>query len=327
MCLIGIDRLLDIFGSWAAGSGGRDDLAEIEGIVRDVSSSAKCNYGGSSLSALADAIKGYRGDFLGVIEGGRKLEELALSTEIDAPCVHRCPARLDIPAYIGAIRNGRFVESLDIVRERCVLPGVIGRACPAPCEEGCVRKDIDEPLEIRLLKRAAADWDLRAGSTALFGPVGQEREEKVAVIGAGPGGLAAASQLRRAGYRVTVFEALGFAGGMAKTGIPDYRLPKEVLSHEIELVRRLGVDIRTSTPVEDLSIEGLKKEGYRAVFIAVGAQKGARMGCEGEEAGYEGYVDGVEFLRGISLREEGGAQEEGGDHRGRQRGDRLCAHL
>ena len=300
VCMIGIDRLLDIFGSWAVGAGKREDLAEIEGIVRNVSSSAKCNYGGSSLRVLGDAIKAYRGDFLAVIAGGRKLEELALSTGVDAPCVHRCPARLDIPAYIGAISNGRFGESLAIVRERCVLPGVIGRACPAPCEEGCVRKEIDAPLEIRLLKRAAADWELRGVPTALYGLPLQQRPEKVAVIGAGPGGLAAASQLRRMGYGVSVFEAQPYAGGMAKTGIPDYRLPKEVLSHEIELVWRLGVDIRTSAAAEGLSIEALRREGYRAVFIAVGAQSGTRMGCEGEDAGYGGYLDGVEFLRGIS---------------------------
>ena len=187
------------------------------------------------------------------------------------------------------------------MRERCVLPGVIGRACPAPCQEGCVRKEIDEPLEIRLLKRAAADWDLGAAPSALFAAPREEKKERVAIIGAGPAGLAAASQLRRRGYGVSVFEALGFAGGMAKSGIPDFRLPKEVLRHEIEQVRRLGVDIRTSSPVEDLSTEALRKEGYRAVFIAVGAQKGAKMGCEGEEAGYEGYIDGVEFLKGLSM--------------------------
>ena len=119
--------------------------------------------------------------------------------------------------------------------KRCILPGVIGRACTHPCEEACVRKDMDGTLAIRLLKRAAADQDLATGASALTKPTA-EKTEKIAIVGAGPAGLAAAYHLRRMGYQVTIFEAFPKGGGMAAVGIPDYRLPKNILEHEIELI-------------------------------------------------------------------------------------------
>jgi formate dehydrogenase beta subunit len=299
VCMIGIDKLIDIFRSMGAGKGSAKDLAEIEEIVKGVSANSKCNFGGSSLAPVLDAVKNYKADFIEVIGGKKKLADINASVEVDAPCVHSCPARLDIPGYIELIRNARFKDSLNLIRERCILPGVIGRACPAPCQSACVRKDIDEPVAIRLLKRAAADVDYQTGSTPIAGSC--SGKDKVAVIGAGPAGLAAACQLRRIGYQVTVFEALPFAGGMAATGIPDYRLPKNVLNHEIDLVRAMGVEVKLGTPVEGLKIKDLKDKGYKAIFLAVGAQKGTKIGCKGEDEGYEGIVDGVEFLKDLSF--------------------------
>jgi formate dehydrogenase beta subunit len=300
VCMIGIDRLIDIFREMGAGKGSSKDLAAMEEIVSGVSANSKCNFGGSSLAPVRDAIKNYKADFLAVIEGKRKLEDIDTAVEVDAPCMHSCPARLDIPGYIELIRNSRFKDSLNLIRERCVLPGVIGRTCPAPCESACVRKDMDESLAIRLLKRAAADCDYSKGSSPFAVP-GDIKADKVAIVGAGPAGLAAACQLRRRGYPVTVFEALPFAGGMAASGIPDYRLPKNVLNHEIDLIRAMGVEVQLGTPIEKLDLKELKDRGYKAVFLAVGAQKGTKIGCQGEDAGYVGIVDGVEFLRDLSL--------------------------
>jgi formate dehydrogenase beta subunit len=159
---------------------------------------------------------------------------------------------------------------------------------------------MDESLAIRLLKRAAADVDLEEGGTPFGEPI-QEKGKKVAIIGAGPAGLAAASQLRLKGYGVTIFESLPHAGGMAAVGIPDYRLPANILSHEIDLIRRMGVEIKLNTKIEKLSIKDLKKEGYAALFVAVGAHQGNKIGVEGEDAGYGGFVDGVKFLRDMNL--------------------------
>lgn len=307
VCMIGIDRLIDIFHAMGTGKGSAKDLAGIEEVVKGVSANSKCNFGGSSLAPVLDAIKNYKSDFLEVIAGKRKLADIKATTEVDAPCVHSCPARLDIPGYIELIRNARFKDSLNLIRERCILPGVIGRACPAPCESACVRKDIDEPLAIRLLKRATADFDYRTGSTPIAA-ASENKDDKVAIIGAGPAGLAAACQLRRRGYQVTIFEALPVAGGMAATGIPEYRLPKNILNHEIDLVRAMGVEVKLGTPVESLKIKDLKDKGYKAIFLAVGAQKGTRIGCRGEEEGYLGIADGVEFLKDLSFGKKTKAQ-------------------
>ncbi len=300
VCMIGIDRIIDLFKNMNSGKGTPGDLDLIAEISQGVTENSKCNFGGSSLSPMIDAVKANREDFLALIAGKRKLLDKGYSVAVSAPCMQACPARLDIPGYIELIRNYRFSDSLNLIRERCILPGVIGRTCPAPCEKACVRVDMDDALAIRLLKRAAADCDLKEGASALGRPAG-EKAEKVAVIGAGPAGLAAAYHLRLMGYQVTIFESLPSAGGMAVAGIPDYRLPKDILRHETDLVRRMGVEIKFKTKVGRLDMQDLEKKGYKAFFIAVGAQKGTRIGCKGEEAGYEGYVDGVEFLREFSL--------------------------
>jgi len=300
VCMIGIDRLLDIIGDMAGGKGSKADLSEMQEIVRQVAANSKCSFGRSALFPVLDAVKYYKADFLALISGEKKLAKGPYGATVTAPCVEACPASLDIPGYIELIRNNRFEKSLDLIRRDCVLPGVIGRTCTHPCEDACVRKDIDESLAIRLLKRAAADVDLSQGGTP-FGTPAKGKGEKVAIIGAGPAGLAAACQLRLKGYGVTIFESLPHAGGMAAVGIPDYRLPANILSYEIDLIRRMGVEIKLNTKIEKLNIKDLKKEGYGALFVAVGAHQGNKIGVEGEDAGYEGFVDGVRFLRDMNL--------------------------
>lgn len=300
VCRIGIDMLLDIFEEMVAGEGGREDIAEIQQIVKGVSVNSKCNFGRSVLSPVLDAVKHYKSDFLALIKGEKKLKAKEYSSAVTAPCMEACPAALDIPGYIELIRNSKLGESLNLIREKCILPGVVGRVCTHPCEDACVRNDIDEPLSIRLLKRAAADYDLKEGGSPLTGPA-EEKEEKVAVIGSGPAGLAAAYNLRLMGYQVTIFESLPRAGGMAAVGIPDYRLPGDILNHEIDLIKRVGVELKLNTKIEKLDLKDLQKKGYKAVFLAVGAHIGTKIGADGEDKGYEGFVDGVEFLRDLNL--------------------------
>lgn len=303
VCRIGIDRLLDIFGKMAEGDGSGKELSEVQQIVGGVSENSKCNYGQSVLFPVLDAVKYYKTDFQALIKGEKKLETKEYSSAVTAPCTEACPASLDIPGYIELIKNFRFGESLDLIREKCILPGVTGRVCTRPCEDACVRKDIDESLSIRLLKRAAADYDLQEGASSLAVPA-EEKEEKIAIIGAGPAGLAAAYHLRSMGYQVTIFESFPRAGGMAAVGIPDYRLPQDILNHEVDLIKRMGVEIKLNTKVEKLNLKDLQKKGYKAVFLAIGAHLGTTIGAEGEDEGYEGFVDGVEFLRDMNLGEK-----------------------
>jgi len=236
VCSIGIDRIAALLEGLIAGRGKKQDVAEIERVARGVMELSKCNFGrASAVTPVLDAVRYYKDDFL-ALATGKKGTTSPYKTAVTAPCIEACPARLDIPGYIELIRNNKFDESLDLIRKRCILPGVIGRACTHPCEEACIRNGIVQTLAIRLLKRAAADNDLASGGGALKKPTA-ERPEKVAIVGAGPAGLAAAYHLRRMGYQVTIFEAFPKGGGMAAVGIPDYRLPKNILEHEARLIR------------------------------------------------------------------------------------------
>ncbi len=301
VCLIGIDRVQDILKQMAAGKGAPKDLSEIEDIVAGVAANSKCNFGRSTaLAPISDTLKYFKADFQALAKGEKKTVSKAYGVAVSAPCMKACPATLDIPGYIELIRNNKFKESLDLVRERCILPGVIGRACTHPCEDACVRKDMDGSLAIRLLKRAVADQELKDGAAALPAPK-EEKKEKVAVIGAGPAGLAAAFHLRCLGYQITVFEALPKAGGMAAVGIPDYRLPKDVLNHEIDLIKRMGVEIKLDEKIEKLDGADMAKKGYAAVFVAIGAHVGSKIGCKGEDVVSDDVVQGADFLRQMSL--------------------------
>jgi len=206
------------------------------------------------------------------------------------PCRDGCPANSDIETYLRLTREGRYHEAVKVMKESYILPAVLGRVCPAFCEKKCRRELVDEPLAIRALKRFAADEDLK---DPWMPEIGEERKERIAVLGSGPAGLACAYYLRTKGYGVTVFERMDKLGGMLRYGIPEYRLPRDVLDRDIETVINTGIEVRTG--VEDVSIETLK-EGYDAVFVATGAWKSTPMGIEGENLA----IHGIEFLRKVN---------------------------
>jgi len=224
----------------------------------------------------------------------------AIAKKERPPCVTTCPAHVNVQGYIALASRGKYKEALELIMEDIPLPGVIGRICPHPCETECKRSSIDEPLAIAALKRFIADngWDDLPPAE-----VREKKKEKVAIIGSGPAGLSAAFYLAREGYQVTVFEALPVAGGMLYVGIPEYRLPKQVLKKEIQRIEQLGVEIKLNTAVgKDYSLASLKGQGYKAIFIAVGAHKGQRLGISGEDL--KGVIDGVSFLRSLNLGKE-----------------------
>ncbi|MGA1841036.1 MAG: FAD-dependent oxidoreductase [bacterium] len=238
------------------------------------------------------------------------------------PCRVRCPAGINIQGFIALIRARKYAEALDLIRERMPLPAVCGRICPHPCEEECRRGDVDEPVSICALKRFAADYggqrqqecNIKESKTnesktkesktkALNARKREKRKEKVAIIGSGPAGLTAAYDLALLGYGVTVFESLPVPGGMLAVGIPEFRLPRDVLQKEIDFIREAGVEIKTNTPIGgDRDIDNLLKD-HKAIFIATGAHQGLKLGIPGEE-GLEGILDSVTFLRKVSLKEK-----------------------
>ena len=219
-----------------------------------------------------------------------------------SPCKAHCPAGIHVQGYVALISQGKFKEALSLIRRNNPLPAVCGRVCTHPCEGACTRKKVDEPLAIMSLKRFVADWEASGGEPETP-PVGSRREEKVAIVGAGPAGLSAAFYLALEGYPVTIFEALSEPGGMMRWGIPSYRLPREALMRDIEYIQRLGVEIKTNTPIGSvITLSTLLEQGFKSIFLGVGAQQSVKLGIEGEEL--ERVLHGVDYLREMGLGKE-----------------------
>jgi heterodisulfide reductase subunit A len=217
-----------------------------------------------------------------------------------APCTIACPAGINVQGYVQLIGQGKYREAIALIMERLPLPGVLGRVCPHPCEGQCRRAEMDAPVSICKLKRFAAD---QVDLDNLPLPAIEERTEKVAVIGSGPAGLTAAYDLRLKGYQVTIFEALPEAGGMLRVGIPDYRLPPELLDREIAHILRHGIELRTGTRLgRHFTLDDLKQEGYQALFLAVGAHGSIRLPIEDIDQ-TKGVWDAIDFLRRVNLGE------------------------
>ena len=216
-----------------------------------------------------------------------------------APCKATCPAHVSIQGYIALTNEGKYREALELFKEDHPFPGICGRVCHHPCEEICTRNDVDQPLAIRELHRFLADYELSQGERYVP-ETAPARDEKVAVVGSGPAGLAAAYSLARAGYQVTVFEKLPVKGGMMAVGIPEYRLPRDILQGEIKVIEELGVTIQTGVTFgKDVTLESLKNDGFSALFLAIGLHGGRKLGVENEDV--EGVLQGVEFLRDSAM--------------------------
>ena len=219
-----------------------------------------------------------------------------------SPCKSECPAHIAVQGYIKKASQGSYREALELIKKENPFPAICGRICPRKCESVCTRGDIDEPLAVDEVKKFIADQDLKAEHR--FVPEKRaQRPEKIAVIGAGPSGLTCAYFLAVDGYQVTVFEKQKKLGGMLTLGIPSFRLEKEVVNAEIDILKELGVEFKAGVEVgKDVTLPGLRKQGYRAFYAAIGAQAGRGLGLEGENA--EGVMTGVDFLRQVNLGED-----------------------
>ncbi len=219
-----------------------------------------------------------------------------------SPCKSECPAHIAIQGYIKMASQGKYREALELIKKENPFPAICGRICPRKCESACTRSDVDEPLAIDEIKKFIADQDLKEEHR--FVPERKDnRPEKIAVIGAGPAGLSCAYFLAVDGYKVTVFEKERKLGGMLTLGIPSFRLGKEVVNAEIDILKELGVEFKTGVQVgKDTTFPELRELGYKAFYVAIGAQAGRKLGLEGEEA--EGVMTGVDFLRKINLGED-----------------------
>ncbi|MDH5615633.1 MAG: FAD-dependent oxidoreductase, partial [Acidimicrobiia bacterium] len=213
---------------------------------------------------------------------------------IEAPCLDECPVDQKVPQYMNAVRQGDFLEAVRLTRQDNPLPAILGRVCDHLCENTCIRTHFDQPLAIRQIKRFIMD---REEQPVLF-TANPRTKKKVAIIGAGPAGLAAAQELAYAGFAVTIYEAHPYAGGMVGGAIPSYRLPQEQIDQDLAILASLGVEILYDKKAGvDFTVEDLRGDGNVAVFVAVGAQLAKRLDLPGEEA--DGILDGITFLRSV----------------------------
>ncbi len=219
-----------------------------------------------------------------------------------SPCKTECPAHIAIQGYIKLASQGKYKEALELIKHENPFPAVCGRICPRKCESACTRGDIDDPIAIDEIKKFIADQDLNT-ENRYVPKIKHDYNKKIAVVGAGPAGLSCAFYLATEGYKVTVFEKQKVLGGMLTLGIPSFRLEKNVVNAEIDVLRELGVEFKSGVEIgKDITLNQLRADGYEAFYLAIGAQAGRKIGIEGEES--EGVITGVDFLRSVNLGED-----------------------
>jgi NADPH-dependent glutamate synthase beta subunit-like oxidoreductase len=237
---------------------------------------------------------------IGILDIIRSLRSLSPRQYVPErpPCVEACPVGIDIPGYLRLIARGRTDDAYALIREKVPFPGILGRVCTHPCEEACRRGDVfHQPIAICALKRYVADNV--SDVSEQMSPIAPDTGHKIAVIGSGPAGLTAAFYLRKKGHQVTIFEERAEPGGMMRYGIPDYRLPRQVLEQEVNQVLDLGIALQTNTKLgRDFDIHQLKADGYEAIFLSLGAQLSRTIDLAGSDL--EDVFWGLDFLRGVN---------------------------
>ena len=291
--------MMDTLAKIVAGQGQERDLDTLAGLA-DLLDNCKCTLCMTAARPVLDSVKYFRNDYLAFLRGERKVSPAkSYRDKLTAPCTDRCPAHIDIPAYVEEIKEYRFDEALGTIRRNMPIPAVCGRVCPHPCETACRRKNVDDAINIMVLKRSASDYEWQHKATPPMQPK-LKKGKTVGIVGAGPAGLAAAYYLALEGYHCTIYEALpeGFGGGMIAVGIPAYRMPRHLLQRDIDIIQSMGVDIVYNCRVgKDITLPELKKK-HDAVFLAPGAHRSKPMGVEGEDKGYKGFLPGgIDFLR------------------------------
>lgn len=298
-CRDGSAALLEVLTRISDGEGRDGDLEFLDELGQAVKDASMCGLGQSLPNPVLSTLRHFRDEYEAHIKY-RRCPAVVCRQIISSPCQYLCPLGTDVPAYLALIARRQFREAMDVVRRTNPLPMICGRVCMAHCETKCRASDSGDAISVKALKRFLSDWELAQDSPPAVTPFPRKHDEKIAVIGSGPAGLAGAYWLAGEGYAVTVFEALPVAGGMLAVGIPEYRLPRKLLELEIGAIAQAGVEIRTSARITD--IDALLNDGFAAVLIAAGAHKNRRLGLPGDDA--QGVVDPIAFLRSVNLKEE-----------------------
>ncbi|MDO5135746.1 MAG: NAD(P)-binding protein [Eubacteriales bacterium] len=290
-CRIGLGQLNHFITDVLDGKATMKTLDLIEETALSIMESADCAIGYEAANMVYKGVTGYRDDYIEHVKNGR----CTCTYHQPVPCVALCPARVDIPGYIALVGAGRYADAVRLIRKDNPFPTTCGFICEHPCEARCRRNMVDDSVNIRGLKRMAADHAGEVPPPACAPSTGK----RVAIIGGGPGGLSAAYFLQLMGHQTVVYEMLPKLGGMLRYGIPNYRLPKDRLDDDISCILKTGVEVRHGVKVgQDITLQQLRKE-YDAVLIAVGASTDKKLGMEGEDA--EGVISAVQFLQDVGM--------------------------
>ena len=290
-CRSGLKKMAAILERLCTGEQHPNDISSLTELATLVYNSARCDLGQTAPQPLLDVL-----NTAPHLLTAKVTAQSNYVSVVTAPCISACPSHVNVPDYIEKIRLGQFDKALQTVMDNCVMPGTIGRVCVRPCEAACKRGVVDAPLAIRHLKRFIADEDVKKHPyiKPKKHPIGRR---KVAVAGAGPAGLSCAYYLAQHNYDVTIFEMQEGPGGMARYGIPDYRLPPPVLAREVDIITATGCTVKYGIGIgQDVTLPELEQQGFEAVFLGAGAPKPAKMYCEGEDNGHEGYITGIQYL-------------------------------
>lgn len=293
-CREGTQRMWEIVGKITDGRGTLEDIALLEELAVTVKDASLCGLGQTAANPVLSTLRYFRAEYeKHVLE--KRCPAMVCKEIVSAPCQYTCPIGQEASSYIGLIAHRRYEEAFRVIRKDNPLPSVCGRVCSRACESACRAGETGEPVAIRALKRFVMDWARAKGlNRAAKFPV--TRADKVAIVGAGPAGLAAGYELIKKGFAVKIFESLPVAGGMLRVTIPGHRLPKDVLQDDLDYLADCGLGIKTNMTLgKDFSLDDLFRQGYKAVFLATGAHKPLEMGVPGEEA--EGVLQALEYLK------------------------------
>lgn len=298
-CRIGLGQLANLMENVLDGYATEETVDLIEQTAHHIMDTADCAIGFEAARMVYEGVRGFRDDYLNHLGHGSCL----YGVEQSIPCMDSCPAHVDVPGYVALVKEGRYDESVALIRKDNPFPSVCGYVCEHPCEKSCRRHMVDDSVNICGIKRYAVDHATEELPLAQAEPTGKT----VAVVGGGPGGLTAAYYLSLMGHSVTVYEQRQSLGGMLRYGIPDYRLPQDVLDKDIDFILQTGVKVEMGTNVgEEIDVEDLKKQ-YDAVYLSIGAHDDRKLGIDGEDA--DGVVSAIYMLRHIG---EGGQPDLSG---------------
>ncbi len=297
-CRVGTKRMLEILERITHGKGQEGDIELLEELSENIKQTAMCGLGQTAPNPILSTIMYFRQEYEEHIKY-KHCRAGVCSDLFVSPCENACPASVNVPGYMALISSGRYVDAYNLIRQENPFPAVCGRICTRPCESKCRREQLDEALAIADLKRFVADYAFKHELPFIKDIVFPKNGRSIGIVGAGPSGLTCGYYLARLGYDVDVYEAHPIAGGVLAFGIPEYRLPNEVLAHEIKLIEQVGVHIHLNTEVgKDVTFAELRQK-HDSIYIATGTQFSNKVNIPGEEL--DGVIHGLDYLRKVNL--------------------------